>query len=433
MSASLGNTISCDVSYDRVSDRACEATDLVDLFLSARRAQPPEGYSHLSEVEIRAVISTAYRVSLMPEEGRYPRVCITSYHHSGQPDDFFCVAKFSEPIAFSAEALRKLSPAFPGGAHKLIVISSGGSLYVVAVESSRQWFFRRDDLSEPSFKSRSSWGSSLEVIVDGPASIRVIESALGMQLRGGVIRDVISFTWAHPVMELMDHMAIDLRDQLLRDERVPAFAKEYRGTLEGRTSALIANILETILINMEDYGHGGTFVVLANREDANDYINLKYQCSWPLLGETLVEWCVACINAWGENANAENLAKAILAKNRVREAVQTLASMTQADLCVVVDHRLNLLGFGGEIIASADDAERSKIIFTSAKSGLPFEDQSGEQFGGTRHRSAYRLCKTVPGTTVFVMSQDGDLSVFASSESVLVRFHGLSPHNTVIF
>jgi hypothetical protein len=49
-----------------------------------------------------------------------------------------------------------------------------------------------------------------------------------------------------------------------------------------------------------------------------------------------------------------------------------------------------------------------------------------ERFG-TRHRSAYLRCRAVPGTTAFVVSQDGDLGLFASDHANACYFDSLSP------
>ncbi len=35
---------------------------------------------------------------------------------------------------------------------------------------------------------------------------------------------------------------------------------------------------------------------------------------------------------------------------------------------------------------------------------------------GERHKSAFYLCQQVPGSIAFVISQDGDLRIFASDE-----------------
>ncbi len=96
-----------------------------------------------------------------------------------------------------------------------------------------------------------------------------------------------------------------------------------------------------------------------------------------------------------------------------------------------MDYLLLLGGFivlliGGEILVSDEEALKSSLLFTDYKTKKPFPDQGAKQFGGTRHRSAYRLCKILPNTIVFVISQDGDLRVFFSNDTDVYSFESLS-------
>ena len=43
---------------------------------------------------------------------------------------------------------------------------------------------------------------------------------------------------------------------------------------------------------------------------------------------------------------------------------------------------------------------------------------------GTRHRSAYRFCMSVPGSLAFIISQDGDIRVMHSSADDVFLWDG---------
>jgi hypothetical protein len=55
------------------------------------------------------------------------------------------------------------------------------------------------------------------------------------------------------------------------------------------------------------------------------------------------------------------------------------------------------------------------------RGGTPEEVSEAELLRpfGQRHKSAYSLCKQVPNSLAFVLSQDGDLRLFSSDESTV--------------
>jgi DNA integrity scanning protein DisA with diadenylate cyclase activity len=96
------------------------------------------------------------------------------------------------------------------------------------------------------------------------------------------------------------------------------------------------------------------------------------------------------------------------------------ASFANVDGCVVLRRDLQVIGFGGRILVSDDEAER----------GTPGPDLPlGTHLGGNRHQSALRLCKAVPNSLALVISQDGDLSVFDNAENKVQWSPNLVPDN----
>jgi hypothetical protein len=93
---------------------------------------------------------------------------------------------------------------------------------------------------------------------------------------------------------------------------------------------------------------------------------------------------------------------------------------------VVISEDLDVLGFGGEILTGEGDAASSPRVFSSIVGGNPWPDQTGNDLGGMRHRSAYRLCKTVPGALAFVISQDGELTLLWSTLDRVYAVRGLT-------
>jgi hypothetical protein len=80
-----------------------------------------------------------------------------------------------------------------------------------------------------------------------------------------------------------------------------------------------------------------------------------------------------------------------------------VADLANVDECVVLDRRLNVIGFGGKISMSVDPVK-----------GL-----------GMRHASAKTWCAK-HGGMAFVVSQDGDLTVMSEDMSSSVVDPGTS-------
>jgi DNA integrity scanning protein DisA with diadenylate cyclase activity len=92
-------------------------------------------------------------------------------------------------------------------------------------------------------------------------------------------------------------------------------------------------------------------------------------------------------------------------------SARALAELANVDGCVVLDRKLRLYGFGGEIRVGEEQVQGWQC---SEAHPDTLESQAiiDVERWGTRHRSAFRLCCVRPGATVFVVSQDGDLRVF---------------------
>ena len=83
-----------------------------------------------------------------------------------------------------------------------------------------------------------------------------------------------------------------------------------------------------------------------------------------------------------------------------------IAALATTDGAVVMTKRYELLGFGGELsgnLSGVQTVGRALDI-----EGNLVEEEPTE-IVGTRHRSAYRLCKELPDILAVVVSHDGDV------------------------
>jgi hypothetical protein len=88
------------------------------------------------------------------------------------------------------------------------------------------------------------------------------------------------------------------------------------------------------------------------------------------------------------------------------------------DGCTVLDSDLRLLGFGGKILPRAIEDRRQ---LRDARAGLALGKEVMYQTG-TRHLSAYQVCQACEGVTCFVVSQDGQVTLFWSDAGTVHRW-----------
>jgi hypothetical protein len=116
---------------------------------------------------------------------------------------------------------------------------------------------------------------------------------------------------------------------------------------------------------------------------------------------------------WGHYVAATN--KTLLELDEALfESARFIANLAAVDGAVVLTEGLDLVGFGGvikgafskeDIIARAIDVEGEQKVYERAE-GV-----------GTRHLSAYHLCKEIPDVIAIVISQDGNTSLVTSMDN----------------
>jgi DNA integrity scanning protein DisA with diadenylate cyclase activity len=104
---------------------------------------------------------------------------------------------------------------------------------------------------------------------------------------------------------------------------------------------------------------------------------------------------------------------------RLAEASNFVANLSGTDGAIVMRTDLSLVGFGAEIMLEAIAARPVYEVWEAGlRAGRALET---EQFG-MRHRSAMRLCAASKDVSVFVVSQDGAVSlVFSKENKVYIR------------
>jgi hypothetical protein len=195
--------------------------------------------------------------------------------------------------------------------------------------------------------------------------------------------------------------------------------------------------LKRIINLVRTSGHGGSMVIIPEEREGVEvvtkWIDCKYSASPDKAGLRFRSLLQGIIRRVGQlctdGANAEEAWQVFQNSgdselDRLEEAffelARLFADLMQVDGALVLDKRMCLLGFGGEIrvdrnvfqVGHALDLEGAHIIDW---------DVQGD---GTRHRSVYRLCSVEPEVIGFVISQDSQVRMIASvDESVIFWSH----------
>jgi hypothetical protein len=184
-------------------------------------------------------------------------------------------------------------------------------------------------------------------------------------------------------------------------------------------------VLATVCRIAVDARRGGAFVILPGegRDAASFGVHPKYATTSPDLGADIVSFWKEWYGA-SQSTNHNDYTQAgrrwIVSWARLLTHADIVGNLSCVDGCVVLNRRLQVCGFGSEIKITDEQLSNSPRTFKNFKTGEVWPDREFfNAIGGTRHKSAARLCKAHADALVFVVSQDGELRVFSSNlESV---------------
>ena len=206
--------------------------------------------------------------------------------------------------------------------------------------------------------------------------------------------------------------------------------------------AYLNSILSVINI-IQSKGHGGALILTQDSIDFSKQDQLKIKYQFASMNDLLQRRFIEFIQFRNRGANlrwryvsgpeedpesdsvserADTLAADLKTEEKFQslmEAATFVGNLSGADGAIVITDTLRLIGFSAEIVAGQHTS--SKIYSVTN----PLQDKRRrldlEQFG-MRHRSAIKLCSNNPDLIVFVISQDGDVSlVWRKGADVMVR------------
>jgi hypothetical protein len=374
------------------------------------------------------LISTCYQASMMHEELRSLRFRIILCDPSlfppepGPPHGLLRLV-FSEPRAFQEYELIKLSPAseFESSLIGVRQDSAVGLQIWGLINSGTRWIqaFRGGS------KAIVPLPDALVLDITGPGSIRAYRgSNILVQLSGGRIimphTNVLHSQWiAQRTSDFLNEiMGAHVAN---RSDAGEAWANVSQNFI----SRLYEQVIKRMISSIRNMKHGGTIIIFPGSfiqaiSSPNPYVFVKYlfRNEEPmrrfrgLIINIMNEFAQRCgtkgdtarVIGWSEYLACNHEALMEL-DEALFEYARFVANLAAVDGAIVFAKGLELIGFGGiikgalsneDLIARAIDAEGEERGYEHAE-GV-----------GTRHLTAYHLCREIPDALAIVISQDGN-------------------------
>ncbi|QIN78780.1 hypothetical protein GBA65_09895 [Rubrobacter marinus] len=424
-------------------------------FVTARWAEasgasdPRAPVSHRAPVDplpriavLEKVLSTCFQASLLREEDQPVlfRLALGSpevFPPEGGPPDGLQPLEFPEPRTFDEQELRRLSPAtdYPRSIVGVRHDGEEGLRIWGLLHSGPRWLRDRQG-----GRVTSAPLPPLAVVhVTGPGRIEVRKgSEIVGKLENGVLSDasmdVFESGWMPAVFAAERAELMNLHSQA-RERAYERDGERWASLDPDLARRISRQMFKRLVSTVQNFGRGGTviFVPPERTEEfstSNRYVALKYRISdgkprrrfrtliVEIMNRLAQAHCTSDASqpprkiGWREYQETNDEGIATL-EEAVLEVAHLVAALATTDGAVVMTKRYELLGFGGEIsgkLSSVETVHRALDIEGNVVQEEPTE------IVGTRHRSAYRLCKELPDALAVVVSKDGNVR--------FVRRHG---------
>lgn len=387
------------------SSEYCGPDQLCRVLMMLRRwDKTPELEGAITDAGLRRLLDLAFQVSLTTEEGRHPRFRIFVGAAGDQVAGPRMVASFTPKLPLNDQLLRRLAPSVSSRAHALRVVEKDKQLFAEGI-------LGLADGSEPVTAGSPDIAAGvgiagLMVRVDGPGILRLTEKGT-WELRAGRIQPVHHYAILKAVRDWFRELSQTFLEQTSTVVDNHARPPDYD------PSGIFDSVWSYVLATAVATHHGGAFVVLPSAPPERN-LKITYKAERLDMMKAALRFWEGCYDPDALTDAADALRRAQSWDSRRRRlfsAARALADLANVDGCVVLDRRLRLYGFGGEIRVGDDEIPGWRCAAAHPETLSEQEPIDLERFG-TRHRSASRLCAAVPGTIAFVISQDGDLRVF---------------------
>lgn len=399
-----------------------------DLFDYVIQHWPSDSPPSLPWPLVAQALSIAFQASLTSEEMRPSRFRLlltpaSALPEAGAPNDGVLRLAFDRDRPLSENELRRLSPAAPFetsliGAHEV-----GGELRIWGLaHSGPAWL-------APAWGGRSpvpNWTFDPIVHVTGPGQLLVRRAGklIGALERGSLLDEMLDVFDSEWLPALFEREREGVRREHAEQQSHSASPTSAEHSLVGRVGQ---HMLRRAIQLSRGAHHGGMFLIVDTPGEATASrfggLALKYRVAdgeparrYRTLLLSILERVAAHTDkpsvgwvdfASDQSPEVERLEEAIFELSRV------IAGLSAIDGAVVLDKRLQLIGFGAEVSAELPAPER--VWRSLDVEGARRVPRSVENVG-TRHRAAYRFAQHHPRGLAIVISHDGGVSFVAQRE-----------------
>ncbi len=353
-----------------------------------------------------SILDIAYHASLLRDEERPVTcrlMCVSPSElrsDAGPPASLLPLA-FEATRELSEIELRSLSPAVKY--HRSLIAmeeTDDGPRIWGLVQSGTRWL---EAVHGGRHSVPPAMPSALVINIVRPGHLSVLCGAVTLaELRGGVLTD---FTLDVFISKWLADLFVTERGELAALAKHDGAAELARYVTQEMVKRAIATTRAA--------HHGGTIIILPPQHSESELLHLKYAFrDGPprrRFRHLLVE-----IMAQATPEDADELEADL--DEAVFEMSNLIAALADVDGAVVLTKRFELLGFGAEI--AGDLPHVGSVRRALDLEGTSFIDEVVDGVG-TRHRSAYRLCASMPDTLAIVVSQDGSVRFVTSVAGVV--------------
>jgi hypothetical protein len=377
---------------------------------------------------LETLISVVYQASLLREEERPLsfRVVIaepSSFTAENGPPSGLHRLVFDELIPFTPAELKSLAHAASFHRSLIGVTISGdkGPHVWGIVHSGTRWLHGLHG----GRGSAPCMPPALVINVTGPGRIEVCKGAttVGQLSQGRVFgpsTNVFQSTW---LQELFARTRAER--MALHEEAKDASGQDWAALDPELTHIIDQHMIKRVLAAIRAFKHGGTLIMVPpeiadSLLQPNDYVSIRYRFAdeeprarFRTLIVSMMNLlsCTAPANngqsyvSWEDYQQSTDPRVAELDEG-IFEMSHLIAALSTVDGAVIMTRRFEVLGFGAEI--RCDLADVNNVARALDLEGTRFKLESTRGVG-TRHRSAYNMCKELPETLAIVISQDGGI------------------------
>ena len=354
---------------------------------------------NLSTEAVEDFIKSSYYASLIPDENRWPCVCLMCYKKGSEKSSHIL---FDSPRDISAHEIAKMSHAVADDCH-ICCISDNGKLTIGGIHITR--LYDRRDLGYSSFRT----ANPLKLFIRGPGHIEMSTGGIAIVYKSGEISEE----------SLLQHS--DIMTDLVSAVR-PKMQPYTRGTVEA-----LEDIFNDIAKAIVRLGHGG-LLLIADEHEKSHFSSSRWVNSL-LLKKTLIQYWESVADLLDSSGGAAKLLASsggvgdrhslIVAANTemLEKCIRAVAHLAGMDGAIALDYECKVVAFNA-IIAKAGDDPKAYRFVDKDNANMDYEDVVSNR--GSRHQSTLSFVMRVPKLFAFVISQDGFVSAFHNKGNEII-------------